>query len=134
MMTWLAVALGGAFGAVARYALSTWLSFAPAVGPGVAVIRFPLATFLANAIGCFLMGVMYVVVVEKQLMPSSWRPLLMVGFLGAFTTFSAFAIEALTMWQNQQLMMILVYVFGSIVVNLLAVWAGYSISEFIFQQ
>lgn len=126
MMTYLAVAAGGALGACLRFALSTWLSAGPA--------RFPIATFCANGLGCLCMGVLYVVIVERQIVSPEWRPFLLVGVLGAFTTFSTFAIEALTLWQNQQLSLALAYVFASIVVSLLAVWLGYTLAAYLFQQ
>ncbi len=118
---WLSVALGGALGAMARFALS---GLAP-TEPG----RFPVATFTANAVGCFVMGCLYVLVIERQLLPMAWRPFLMVGFLGAFTTFSTFSIEALGLWQNQYISLAISYVLASVVVTLLAAWAGYSLSE-----
>jgi fluoride exporter len=122
MITWLAVAFGGALGAMARFALSAWLVSAPG--------RFPVATFCANGIGCLLAGVLYVLIVDKQFLPISWRPLLMVGFLGAFTTFSAFSVEALNLWLGQHHSLAIVYVVASVIVSLLAVWAGYSASQF----
>lgn len=126
MMVWLAVAMGGALGATARFALATWLGVAPG--------RFPLATFCANGLGCFLMGAIYVLVVDKQVLPIGWRPFILVGVLGAFTTFSTFAIEALSLWQTQHAGLAVFYVVASVVTSLLAVWAGYFISELIFQQ
>ena len=126
MMSWLAVALGGALGATARYALNLWLSAAPG--------KFPLATFSANVLGCFLMGFLYVAIVDKHVLPMSWRPFLMVGMLGAFTTFSTFSIEALSLWQTQHFTLALVYVIGSVFASIFAAWLGYTISEFIFQQ
>lgn len=126
MMVWVAVAMGGALGATARFALATWIGAAPG--------RFPLATFCANGVGCFLMGVIYVAIVDKQLLPMSWRPFLLVGVLGAFTTFSTFAIEALSLWQTQHAGLAVVYVLASVAVSLLAVWAGYCVSGLIFQQ
>lgn len=126
MISYLAVALGGAIGASARFALGSWLVAAPG--------RFPLATFCANGLGCLLMGALYLVIVERHIVPLPWRPFLMIGVLGAFTTFSTFAIETLTLWQNQQPGLAAVYVIASVVLSLIAVWAGYTASAFIFQQ
>lgn len=94
-MQWLAVALGGACGAVARYGVNCWL--AP-----VSVGRFPFATLAANVLGCAAIGVLHVLLIERAVLPGAWRELLMVGALGAFTTFSAFAIDTLGLWQNHQ--------------------------------
>lgn len=125
-MTWLAVAIGGAIGAMARYGLLLSLSHRPD--------RFPVATFLANLCGCFLMGVLYVLIVQRGLIPTCWRPFLTVGFLGAFTTFSTFSLEALLLWQNQQPLIAVLYVTTSVVGCLLAVWLGYTAMHFYFSQ
>ncbi len=89
MMQLLAVALGGALGAVARYSLA--LAFMPTTQ------RFPFATFLANGLGCFAMGLAYVLIVERGVMPDSWRLFIMTGALGALTTFSTFSLEAVSL-------------------------------------
>lgn len=125
MMVWLSVAAGGAFGAMTRFGLSSWLTPEPG--------KFPIATFTANITGCFLMGVLYVVVMDKHVLPMAWRPFLMVGFLGAFTTFSTFSIEALGLWQTQHFSLALSYVLATMVVSILAVWSGYSLSEFVIK-
>lgn len=120
-MNWIAVAVGGALGAMARYGLGVWL--VPAAG------KFPVATFAANVSGCFLMGIVYVLVVDKALLPAAWRPFFMVGVLGAFTTFSTFAIEALALWQTAHHWVALAYVMASVILSIMAVWAGYSLCE-----
>jgi fluoride exporter len=125
MMTWLAVALGGSIGAISRFAISSWLVAVPD--------RFPWATFWINSLGCLIAGALYVLIVDKQLIPMSWRPLLVVGFLGAFTTFSTFSVEALTLWLGQHYGLAIAYVLASLVVSLLAVWVGYCTSQFVLQ-
>lgn len=120
MMTWLMVALGGALGAMGRYGLSVWLVPQPG--------KFPSATFCANVVGCFVMGVFYMLMVNRALIPISWRPFLTVGLLGAFTTFSTFSLEAFWLWQHQQVALAALYVVATLVGCLAAVWAGYHLS------
>ena len=81
-----AVAVGGALGAAARWALAT-LFPAPPGG-------FPLTTFVVNVVGCLLMGVLVVLVAEAREAHPIIRPFLAVGVLGGFTTFSSYVVEA----------------------------------------
>lgn len=114
---WLAVALGGAFGAVCRYAVaSLWL--VPTAG------RIPLATIFVNLLGSALMGFSYYLIVERSYFNPEWRNVLMAGFLGAFTTFSTFALEALSLWQNQGHVLAVSYVFINVAGSLLCVFLG----------
>jgi CrcB protein len=84
-MQWLAVAVGGAVGAVARHGL--WLVTTRQYGAS-----FPWGTFAVNVIGCFLIGAAFVAFDEHPSQPTL-RALLMTGVLGGFTTFSAFALD-----------------------------------------
>lgn len=88
-MVWLAVALGGALGALARYGLAALLN---PMGS-----RVVLGTLAANLLGCFLAGALMAWLESKPLDPY-WRLCLQTGFLGALTTFSTFAVETLTLW------------------------------------
>lgn len=110
-MQWLAVAAGGACGALARYGVNIWL--AP-----VSVGRFPFATLAVNVLGCAAIGVLHVLLVERAVLPGAWRELLMVGVLGAFTTFSAFAVDTLGLWQNHQPLLAAVNVAANLVLCL----------------
>lgn len=122
-MIWLAVAIGGSLGALGRYGLS--LLWVPAAG------KFPWATFSANMLGCALMGVFYYFIVEKSLWPATLKPFLMVGFLGALTTFSSYVIEVLVLWQNSQ-SLALVYLISSWLANLSAVALSYWLVKTLF--
>jgi fluoride exporter len=110
-MQWLVVAAGGALGAMARFGVNS-LMF-PLLGN-----RFPLGTLLVNVAGSVLMGVFYVLIIERGILPAALRDLLMVGFIGAFTTFSAFSLDTLALWQNGHLALAGAYVFLSIVLCL----------------
>ena len=113
-MHWVAVALGGALGALARYGISTWV-FA------ISSYKFPYATLAVNVLGSFLMGILFVLIIEKAALPAEMRSLLMIGFLGAFTTFSTFSLDALGLWQNGHLFLALVYALGTVVLCLAAI-------------
>jgi CrcB protein len=113
-MNWIAVAIGGALGAMARYGVSTLVFDASSQ-------RFPYATLSVNVLGSFLMGILFVVIAEKGLLPPEMRSILMVGFLGAFTTFSTFSLDALGLWQNGHLLLALVYALGTVVLCLAAI-------------
>ena len=113
-MNWIAVALGGALGAMARYGVSTWLFQASSH-------KFPYATLTVNVLGSFVMGILFVLIVERSALPLEMRSLWMIGFLGAFSTFSTFSLDALDLWQNGDLSMALLYVLVTVVLCLLAI-------------
>lgn len=112
-MQWLAVAMGGALGAMGRYAVVAYTF-------PVLSNRFPLGTLAVNVLGSFLIGVCYVLIVDKGLLGPEWRLVLMTGFLGAFTTFSAFSLEAVQLWQHGHGLMALSYVVLSLLCCILA--------------
>ena len=113
-MHWFAVAIGGALGSMARYALSAWIF-------DVSSHKCPYATLTVNVIGSFVMGILFVIIVEKAALPAEMRSLLMIGFLGAFTTFSAFSLDALGLWQNGHVFLSLVYMLATVVLCLVAI-------------
>lgn len=117
MLTNLAyVAFGGALGAVMRYL--TGLGLMRLVGSG-----FPLGVILVNILGSFLMGVFYVFAAKRGLTHLS--PLVMTGFLGGFTTFSAFSLEAVTLFERGQIYAALGYVLVSVMGSIAALAFGF---------
>ncbi len=111
----LSVGLGGALGAMARYGVG--LGIVRAVGTG-----FPVAILTINVIGSFLMGLVVVVAAQRGL---PWMsPLLMVGFLGGFTTFSAFSLEAVTLYERGAVGQAALYVGLSVCLSIGGLIAG----------
>lgn len=124
-MQWLAVAVGGALGAMARFGVINYL--APIAGN-----RFPLGTLCVNISGSFLIGVCYVVLNEKFAAAPEWRLLIIPGFLGAFTTFSTFSLDALALWENGMPMTAATYVLTTVVGCMLAVTASVLLTQRFF--
>ena len=121
----LQVALGGALGAVLRYqtggAVARWL------GPSAAA-AFPWATLAVNVTGSFAMGLLAGCLARHD-GAEGWRLLLGVGLLGGFTTFSAFSLDALTLWQRGETGQAALYVALSVVLSLAAAVAGLWLSR-----
>lgn len=111
------VALGGALGAVCRYLAGNAIS--KAVGSAL-----PWGTFLINLGGCFAMGLLMTVIVERELLPAAWRLFLCVGLLGGFTTFSSFGYEALMLLAEGNILAAAGYAGGSVVLGLVAAGVG----------
>tara|TARA_R110000823_G_scaffold305166_3_gene427121 strand:- start:52926 stop:53303 length:378 start_codon:yes stop_codon:yes gene_type:complete len=109
------VALGGASGAVSRHLLANWVH-------GLWEGKLPLGTLLVNLLGSFAIGIIYVLIVEKELLHPDWRGVLMVGFVGAFTTFSTFSLEAIGLFEAGHPGHAVAYMFASAV--LCVVMAG----------
>jgi len=116
------IAAGGAVGALSRYTVAWWGQKA---APGV----FPLGTLIVNLAGCFLIGFLYVVLTQYVLLREEYRVGLLVGFLGAFTTFSTFGYETFTLLNDGQKGLALANVLVSNLAGLALVWAGYRLAE-----
>jgi fluoride exporter len=123
MLQYLLVATGGALGAMARH----WVYNAGPF-PGQKSV---IATFLINVAGSLLIGVMYVLVTERGHLSPEWRSLVSVGFLGAFTTYSTYSLDALQLLQQGTVGTALLYLLGTMLVCLLAVYAGVQLTRMV---
>ena len=106
----LIIALGGAFGALSRYGLGVWISNKWNQG-------FPLHTFLINISGAFLLGFLNILFIERLTISPLWRLGIGVGFLGAFTTFSTFGFEVISLLEGGSYFTAGLYTLLSIVVG-----------------
>lgn len=109
-ITLVQIAIGGAIGSVLRYLTIT-------------AVSAPIGTLIVNVLGSLVMGVLFVV------LSSRLHPLLMTGILGGFTTFSAFSLDALKLWQGGQVLPALVYVCASVILSLIAVALGAALAR-----
>jgi CrcB protein len=116
-MKYLWVALGGALGSVARFAVGLWIY--ERMGT-----RFPYGTFVINITGSFIIGFTLTVLDERIGLPPQWRLAVPIGFVGAYTTFSTFEYETLRLTQHGQAWIALLYIVLSVVMGYGAVWLG----------
>lgn len=117
MSIYLAIAVGGAVGAVSRY----WMygSVGKLLG-----YSFPFGTLTVNLLGSLLMGFLSVILTDRLPLDAPLRLGLLIGMLGSFTTFSAFAMDTLILLQTGAVMKSLLYVTANLVLCVIAVWAG----------
>lgn len=120
--TFLQVALGGAIGSTARYGVNI---ISARLLPG-----FPLGTLLVNVIGSFAMGLLATAIALRG--GQHLAPFLMTGILGGFTTFSAFSLDTMTLWERGQGSLAAAYVALSVGVSLVAIIAGMAFGRTIF--
>ena len=117
MINVLFVALGGALGASARYGLA--VASLRLFGP-----NWPVGTWAANLLGCFLIGLAMPLVTADRM-----RLVVVMGFLGAFTTFSTYSAETLVLWESGRVGLAVANALGSVIVGLVAVAAGMALAR-----
>ena len=117
------VGLGGAFGAVSRFVLVR------AISPFLAAGQFPMGTWLVNIIGSFMFGLLFIIINERFDMNDQLRFGVLVGFLGAFTTFSSFSFETVRLMQTGHWGVVFMYILSSVGVCLLCTWGGMRLGE-----
>ena len=117
MNKYLLVGAGGFVGAMARYWAGTFVT--QRMG-----LRFPFGTFLINVTGCFLIGFFMHLLAERGVLGAHWLYVVVIGFIGAYTTFSTFEYETMRALQDGQLGIGLLYVASSVLVGFMMVWLG----------
>jgi CrcB protein len=113
----LAIATGGAAGALLRYWTSTGIH-------GLLGRGFPYGTLVVNVLGSLLMGFLYVWLIDRLVAGPAMRAFLLIGFLGSYTTFSTFSLETLNLFESGQAGKAMINALSSVVVCLSATWLG----------
>ncbi|MCL6106642.1 MAG: fluoride efflux transporter CrcB [Actinobacteria bacterium] len=122
METVFVIGTGGFFGAISRYAVALWI--------GERWGRsFPLGTLVINVSGSFLIGLLMYVLGDKVLVNPLWRSLLVIGFLGAYTTFSTFEYETGNLLTDGELLYAMVNVVASVLFGFMALKTGELIAK-----
>jgi fluoride exporter len=116
----LLVGLGGGLGSMARYLCQRWVA-------ANYMHSFPWGTFAVNIVGCFAIGIFWGMTFKSFDNNESWKLFLMTGICGGFTTFSAFTLEGIGLLKEEKLALFFTYVAASVVIGLLATYAGMKI-------
>jgi len=123
-MTYLAISIGAVFGANARYLVGGWIS--DRFGSS-----FPYGTLVINVSGSLAIGFILTLISEQVVAPWWWRPAFAVGFLGAYTTFSTFTYETLTLLNQGSFFLAFANVVSSAGIGLAAVFAGATLARLV---
>ncbi|ANM10737.1 MULTISPECIES: fluoride efflux transporter CrcB [unclassified Rhizobium] len=120
MIQALLVAVGGAIGSLLRYYVGQWTL--RTMGPA-----FPWGTLAVNVVGCFVIGVFAELIARRFNASVELRLLLITGFLGGFTTFSAFSLDAISLFERGQAVAGGLYIVASVGLSMAAVMAGLAV-------
>lgn len=121
-MQLLLVGLGGFAGAVLRWLVDGWVSERNPTA-------FPFGTLVVNLTGSFLLGVLFAWVIERNVLPADIRAPVMIGFIGAYTTFSTFMLESWRLVEDGAWALATANLVGSVVLGLVAVVAGLAVGR-----
>ena len=127
MKKYIAVGIGGVIGALARYGVGQL--FQPTFSTG-----FPLATWLANMSGSFLLAFLTMSVFRMKQVSPLMISAVGTGIIGAFTTFSTFSVETLQLLRHQALTMAFLYVSASMIGGLLAAFVGFYVGNMLYER
>ena len=122
ILNFLSVAIGGALGAMVRYAISVAVT-------GASASHAFVATLGVNIVGCALMGTMAASLMIYPALTPTMRPVLMIGFLGALTTFSSFALDSFVLLEKQQYGTLALYLAASFFLSLAAFFACFHLTK-----
>ncbi|MDE3113368.1 MAG: fluoride efflux transporter CrcB [Chloroflexota bacterium] len=122
-MTVLLVGLGGFGGAVLRYVVDGWIA-----GRGSA---FPFGTLAVNVTGSLALGLLFALTIERAVVPASVRAPVMVGFIGAYTTFSTYMLESWRLLEDGSWTLAITNLVGSVILGLVSVAAGLALGRWI---
>ncbi len=118
----LAIAAGGAFGAISRYGASNAVY-------SLLGRSFPYGTLFVNVAGSLLMGFLFVMMTERMNLPTEYRSIILIGFLGSFTTFSTFSMETMALLEQAAYIKALLNIAASVTLCLLATWIGITLAR-----
>jgi CrcB protein len=121
-VTLLLVGAGGFFGAISRYVIDDWVS-------GLTGGRFPWGTLVINLSGSFVLGLLFALTVERAALPSTIRAPILVGFIGAYTTFSTLTLESWRLVEDGSWALAIGNLGGSMLLGLVAVVAGLTLGR-----
>jgi CrcB protein len=121
-MTILLVGAGGFFGAISRYVIDGWVS-------GLTGGRFPWGTLVINLSGSFVLGLLFALAVERAALPSTSRAPILIGFIGAYTTFSTLTLESWRLVEDGSWALAIGNIGGSMLLGLVAVVAGLTLGR-----
>jgi len=124
LQKYLLIAVGGALGSVARYWVGSSIS-------GRMGIRFPYGTLLVNLTACIVIGFSLTYLDNRLDVSPAWRYLIVVGFIGSYSTFSTYEWETLSSLRAGAFFLAALYAFGSLILGLTAVWCGSRIAKII---
>ncbi len=121
-MTLVLIAVGGALGSVTRYLVDGWVL--DRVGG-----TFPFGTLVVNLTGAFVLGVLSALTIDRSVLPADIRAPVMIGFIGAYTTFSTLMLESWRLVESGEVVAGTVNVLGSVGLGILAVLAGLTVGR-----
>ena len=118
----LIVGIGGAFGSICRYLAQVYIG-------RWTTLTFPFGTLVVNITGCFLIGILFGLGAKYAWMTIEWRLFLITGICGGYTTFSSFSLESIALFRQGSYTYFLLYIFGSVILGLLATVAGMTLTR-----